>query len=84
VRLHFAEIYYTAPGQRVFDVSINGATVLTNFDKVAAAGAANAAIVRDFPATANASGQIVLRFFPGTTPGVDHNPTVSGIEVLTR
>lgn len=84
VRLHFAEIYYSSTGQRVFNVSVNGTTVLTNFDKVAAAGSANKAIVRDFAATANGSGQIVLRFFPGTTPGIDHNPTVSGIEVLTR
>lgn len=85
VRLHFAEIYYTAAGQRVFNLSINGATVLTNFDKVAAAGGvANKAVVRDFTATANGSGQILVRFFPGTTPGIDHNPTVSGIEVLTQ
>jgi hypothetical protein len=30
------------------------------------------------------AGEIVLRFHPGTTLGNDHNPTVSGIEVLTR
>jgi len=34
----FAEIYWTKTGQRIFNVSINGAQVLTNFDIVAAAG----------------------------------------------
>ncbi|WP_245632676.1 malectin domain-containing carbohydrate-binding protein, partial [Edaphobacter aggregans] len=32
VRLHFAENYWTQPGQRVFNVSINGTQVLSNFD----------------------------------------------------
>ena len=40
VRLHFAETYWTAAGQRVFNVSINGQQVLSNFDIIASAGAA--------------------------------------------
>ncbi|HEV8244178.1 MAG TPA: malectin domain-containing carbohydrate-binding protein, partial [Polyangiaceae bacterium] len=55
VRLHFAEIYWNAVGQRRFNVSINGTQVLTNFDIFAIAGA-NKAVVRDFAANANASG----------------------------
>jgi hypothetical protein len=39
VRLHFAELYHTATGARKFNVVINGATVLTNFDIYAVAGA---------------------------------------------
>ena len=31
VRMHFAEIYFSAPGQRVFNASINGTPVLQNF-----------------------------------------------------
>ena len=50
VRLHFAEIYWTAAGQRRFNVAINGTQVLTNFDIFATAGA-NKALVRDFSAT---------------------------------
>ncbi|WP_322480436.1 malectin domain-containing carbohydrate-binding protein, partial [Thermogemmatispora sp.] len=38
VRLHFAETYWSAAGKRVFNVSINGQQVLTNFDIYAAAG----------------------------------------------
>ena len=40
VRLHFAETYWTATGQRIFNVSINGQQVLSNFDIIASAGAA--------------------------------------------
>src|SRR4029450_7812761 len=32
VRLHFAEIWWTAPAKRSFNVAINGTTVLSNFD----------------------------------------------------
>ena len=38
VTLYFAEIYFDAPGQRVFNVSIEGQTVLQNFDIWAVAG----------------------------------------------
>jgi c-di-GMP-binding flagellar brake protein YcgR len=39
VKLHFAEIYYTTAGSRVFDVSLESQKVLDNFDIVARAGA---------------------------------------------
>ncbi len=79
VRLHFAEIFYTSAGQRTFNVSINGTQVLTNFDKVAAAGGANKAIVKEYVATANSAGHIWVQFSPGTI--ADTNPTISGIEI---
>ena len=77
VRLHFAEIYWTGVGQRAFNVSLNGAQVLTNFDIVAQAGGANKAVVRDFNATANGLGQIVVQY---TT--VSDNAFANGIEIL--
>jgi len=76
VRLHFAETYWTQPGQRVFNVSINGTQVLTNFDVLAAAGGQDIAVVEQFAATANAQGQIVIQFST-----VKDNAEVSGIEV---
>jgi hypothetical protein len=76
VRLHFAEIWFTASGERIFNVSINGAQVLTNFDIYATAGP-NKAVVRDFAATANASGQIVIQY-----TSVVENPKSSGIEIF--
>ena len=44
VRLHFAELFQTAAGKRVFNVLINGTTVLSNFDIFATAGAAFKAV----------------------------------------
>ena len=78
VRLHFAELYQTATGKRVFNVAINGTTVLSKFDIYATAGTNYKAVVRDFTATANASGQIVIAL---TT--VTDNATIGGIEILT-
>jgi hypothetical protein len=49
VLLHFAEFYWTASGKRLFNVAINGTTVLSNFDIYAAAGA-NKALVEQFTA----------------------------------
>jgi hypothetical protein len=76
VRLHFAETYWTAAGQREFNVSINGAQVLTNFDIFATAGGENIATVKQFTATANSSGQIVI-----TSTNVVDNAQFNGIEV---
>jgi hypothetical protein len=79
VRLHFAEIFYNAAGIRVFNVSINGNQVLTNFDIFAATGAMNKAIVREFTVPANGSGQIAIQYID--IPGKD-NAKSSGIEIL--
>jgi hypothetical protein len=77
VRLHFAEIYWTNQGQRVFNVAINGTQVLGNFDIVAEAGSSLKAIIREFTTHADANGNIVIAY----TTIVD-NAKSSGIEVL--
>ena len=78
VNLSFAEIYWTAAGKREFNVLINGAQVLTNFDVFATAGGEDIAIVKSFNATASASGTIAIQF----TTGASDLPKVSGIEVV--
>ncbi len=77
VTLQFAEIYWTAAGQRQFNVIINGTQVLTNFDIFATAGGENIAIAKSFTTTANSSGQVVIQF----TNGAADNAKISGIEV---
>ncbi|MFO0847306.1 MAG: malectin domain-containing carbohydrate-binding protein [Gemmataceae bacterium] len=79
VRLHFAEIVYQVTGQRQFDVDINGTRVLTDFDIVDAAGGPNTAYARDFPATADGLGRIVLAF----TVGQADVPLVNAIQILS-
>jgi outer membrane protein assembly factor BamB len=48
VRLHFAEMDDVRPGERVFDVKLQGKVVLKGFDVVSAAGAQRRAIVKEF------------------------------------
>jgi beta-glucanase (GH16 family) len=77
VLIHFAEIYFSAAGDREFNVAINGTNVLTNFDQFAAAGGKDIAVVKTFTATANSSGQIVIAF----TDGAVNQPSVAGLEI---
>jgi endoglucanase Acf2 len=77
VALHFAEFFWSAAGQRRFNVIINGAQVLTNFDIIAVTGGQNRASQQNFSATANASGQIVIQF----TVGSADQPKISGIVI---
>ncbi len=77
VDLHFADTYYTLPGQRQFNVLINGKLVLRNLDIVASAGAINTAFVQSLPAIADARGTIVIQFAVGAAD----NPQINGIEV---
>ena len=76
VTLKFAEIYWTTTGKRVFNVAINGQTVLSNFDIVAAAGGAFIAIDKSF--TVGPTSTITIQF----TTVVD-NAKVDAIEILS-
>lgn len=80
VRLHFADVFQTDAGARIFDVQINGTTVLKNFDIIATAKGPNKAILRDFPATADANGNVVVTFVAGSAG----NAIINAIELYTR
>jgi hypothetical protein len=60
VVLKFAETSVTQPGQRIFNVSINDQSVLTNFDIFASAGGANIALDKQY-AVAVSSGQLEIQ-----------------------
>jgi hypothetical protein len=77
VRLHFAELKFE-PGQRKFNVSINGQKVLTEFD-IAADGGKGKAVVKDFPSiSANSDGHIVIAFERGAA----EEPKICAIQLL--
>lgn len=78
VNLKFAEVSMTGPGQRVFNVAINGAAVLTNFDVFAQAGGALRALDKSFPVSVT-GGQIAIQFNLGSA----NAPLVNGIEIVT-
>jgi hypothetical protein len=77
VRLHFAETWWTASGKRKFNVTINDTAVLTNLDIYATTKARYKAMVSEFTANANSSGQIVLKFV-----SVTDNAFIEGIELI--
>jgi len=81
VRLHFAELDDVRRGQRVFDVRLQGRTVLRGFDVVRAAWGRNRAVVREFrdiPATRSLVLELVPRAekLTGATA-----PIISAIEI---
>ena len=77
VTLDFAEMFWTAAGKRVFNVTIQGQTVLQNFDIWALAGA-KAAVQRTF-VVAVTTGMLNI----GATATAD-NATFSAIQVLHK
>jgi hypothetical protein len=75
VRLYFAETWFSTDGSRVFDVAIEGATVLDDLDVHATAGGANRGVVRSFTVTADSDVDIAFS-------AVVENPSIRGIEIL--
>ncbi|MBI3973851.1 MAG: PQQ-dependent sugar dehydrogenase, partial [Chloroflexi bacterium] len=75
VTLKFAEIYHESPGQRVFNVAIEGQPVLTNFD-ILAEVSRNTALDKTFTVGV-ADGQLDIAF---TT--VADNAKLSALEVI--
>jgi len=80
VRLHFCEPNLEMkPGDRVFDILIQGQNVATAFDIVAAGGAPRVAVVREYKGV-TARGQLSIVLMPQGT-GNRRKPVLSGIEV---
>lgn len=81
VVLHFAELYFTSPGSRQFNVSINGNAVaaLQNFDIVQTAGASATALVETVPNINATGGQIVIAL----TNGAKDQPMINGIQITS-
>ncbi len=80
VRLHFAEPESLEPGQRVFDVRLQGETVLEAFDVVQAAGAPDRIEVREFQHLAlDEDGGLTLELVPHQSAA--RPPLLCGLEV---
>jgi len=62
VRLHFVEPDGLSPGQRLFDVSLQGQEILKDFDISREAGGPDRALVKEF--TVAASADLKLKFTP--------------------
>jgi hypothetical protein len=77
VRLHFADIFDDAAGQREFNVQINDKLVLAAFDIIGTAGAPDKAIDESFFSPA-VDGQLVVDF---TSTAAGDVACVNGIEI---
>jgi hypothetical protein len=75
VTLKFAEIWYTSAAQRVFNIAINGTTVLSNLDLFSAAGGANKAYDLSYPVTVS-GGQVTV-----TLTAVTGYPKINAIQI---
>ncbi|NIA21974.1 MAG: hypothetical protein GWP05_08445, partial [Anaerolineaceae bacterium] len=78
VRLHFAEPEDLQPGRRVFDVSLQGQTVLKNFDVVKTSGGPRREVIREFRAVTVAR-DLHIALSPKTG-----QPLLCGIEVVQQ
>lgn len=79
VNLLFANVYTGtfSVGARVFDVAIEGAVVLEDFDQVLAAGSSGRAVARSLIVDVADGDGIQIEFLP-----ILENPAVKGIEIL--
>lgn len=80
VTLKFAETDFTSPGDRIFDVSLNGVPVLTHFDIFSDAGGAEKADDKVFNDVAPVSGVISVAF----TGDEADSPKVNALQVVAQ
>lgn len=78
VKLHFAETFelIQSPGERMFNVEIEGQPALTKFDPVAAAGKPMTAVVKTVPVDVT-DGELTIKFIYNI-----QSPMINGIEIL--
>lgn len=82
VRLHFAELEAVQEGERVFDVALQGETVLRGFDILKEAGGRNRGVVKEFKGV-RVGKELVLTFTPSTT-AKRAVTLLNGIEVVAE
>jgi hypothetical protein len=78
VTLHFAELVHTQPGQRVFDIAVEGLGMASSFDSVAVTGAAWAATTVSATTPIISDGFLSIRLTP-----IVGNPNICAVEVTS-
>ena len=81
VRLHFAEPDALQPGERVFDVSLQGKPVLDDLDIMKEAGGAYRGLIKEFHGVMVGDG---LRVHFSPIPGSKRPPLICGIEIVAE
>jgi len=84
LRLYFMDWYFSHPGQRIFDVDVNGSPFLINFDIIGTAVARGAdgqeafGVERDLSLTADATGTVRIDFIRGAA----NQPQINAISLV--
>jgi hypothetical protein len=81
VRMHFAETYegIDSEGPRVFDVKLQGAVVLKDFDIQKTTGGVQKALVKEFKGITVSNGMLQIDFVSKL-----QNPEINGIEIIAE
>lgn len=77
VKLHFAELYWTSTGVRIFDVFINNVLFLNDYDIIAVTGGNFIAVIEEKNNVDVSGGVIDVRFVSSKD-----NAKLSGIEII--
>ena len=75
LRLHFVELYHNAPGRRIFNVNVQNALLLQNFDVFASVNKFSA-LTKEFPIFVS-NGELNI-----SLSAISDNATISGIELI--
>ena len=78
LRLHFTEPDFLSPGNRTFDIVVDGTLLADNYDIRAAAGAALRAVAPSFAVTASGGNGLTIQLINQT---VSYTAILSGIEL---
>jgi beta-galactosidase len=83
VRLGFAALPGDKPGQRVFDVKLNGKVVLKGFDIIKEAGKVDSALWKEFEVSLGEKLTIEL-VARSDKPAAVAMPLINGVQVLRK
>ena len=81
VRLGFSALPGDQPGQRVFDVLLNGKTVLQDFDILSESGQPDSAVWKEFELEISKDLTVALTSKTGTG-SLDRMPLINAVQVL--
>ncbi len=81
IRLGFSALPGDKPGQRVFDVKLNGKTVLKDFDIIRETGKADRALWKEFTMPINKELTLAMVAKTGN-PDVTQMPLINGLQIL--